>query len=230
MEWSETGSEKRLDLEELGGLFQGMESEILLAVALFAGGAAIYWIILKHSAGKIAAQYRLLAKRFGLELDQPPAGMWGFFRPDPSVYGHYRGREISFSAAGKGIKNTRQIESLLKVELKYRVLSAQLASRVLLGGLRQRGSEGLARWKSGDDAFDKAVDVCTNQGGTLAAVLTDERRAWLAGTLKQSKATIHIGDGIIAYAKLGLIADEATRLKFESVVEFLCDLAEAVEG
>lgn len=230
MERSGTGREKRLDLEELGGLFRGMGPEILLAVALIAGGAAVYWIILSYSAGKIAAHYRLLAARFGLELEQPTARMRGFVRPDPSVYGQYRGREISISAAGTGIKNTRQIESLLKVELKYRELSAQLSTTGLLGGLRQRSREGQVRWKSGDEAFDRSVDVRTNQAVTLADVLTDERRGWLARTLKDSQATIYIGNGIIAYAKLGLIADDATRLKFEAVVEFLCDLAEAVEG
>lgn len=206
-----------------------MGNEILLAMGLIAAGAAIYWIVLKHTAGKITTQHRLLAERFGLEFEQAPATIGGFVRPDPSVYGQYRGREISFSAPGKGIKNTRQIESLLKVEIKDKTLSAQAVPTGLLGSLRQRDSGGLARWKSGDEAFDKAVDMRTNQSGTLADVLTEESRAWLAGTLKDSKATLFIGGGLIAYAKIGLIADEATRLKFEAVVEFLCDLAEAVE-
>ncbi|WP_193215136.1 hypothetical protein [Luteolibacter marinus] len=206
-----------------------MGSEILLAAVLLIGGAASFWIILHHSAGKISGQYRLLAERFGLELDQPAARMGGFVRPDPSVYGRYRGREISFAALAKGIKDNRQIESVVKVELKDKMLAAELRTTGLLGGLGQGGREGQDPWKSGDEAFDKAVKVRTNQPRTLAEVLTDERRAWLAGTLRHSKATIYIGDGIIAYAKLGLIADEATRRKFEAVAEFLCDLAEAIE-
>jgi hypothetical protein len=226
---SDARHENQLDLERLGGLFQGMGSEILMVVGLLVASIAIYWVILKHSSGMIATQHRLLAERFGLELEQPPAKMRGFVRPEPSVYGHYRGREISFSAPGKGIKNTRQIESLLKVELKDKTLRAQLATTGLLGGLRQRDGDSQVRWKSGDETFDKAVDVRTNQGATLADVLTDERRAWLAVTLKNSKATIYIGDGIIAFAKLGLIADEATRQNSEAAVEFLCDLAEAIE-
>lgn len=206
-----------------------MGPELLLLLVPLVLCLGIFWIIFKFSSAKIATQYRLLGERFGLELDQPPPRMAGFVRPDPSLYGHYRGREVSFSAPGKGLKGTRQIETLLKLELKDGKLQAQMAPSGLLGGLRQRDS-GQRRWTSGDEAFDQAVDVRTNHAMTLAAVLTDERRAWLAANLKKSRASIYVADGTIAYPKLGLIADEATRRKLEEVVEFLCDFAEAVEG
>lgn len=206
-----------------------MGPELLLLLIPFAACLGIFWVILRTSAGRIARQYRLLAERFGLELDQPAARMGGFVRPDPSAYGDYRGREVSFSAPGKGFKGTRQIESLLKVGLKDRRLRAQLAPTGPLGGLRQRDSGGQDRWKSGQEVFDQAVDVRTNDARALATALSDERLTWLAGTLKKTKASLYIGDGTIAYAKLGLIADDATRKTFEEVVEFLCDFAEAVE-
>jgi hypothetical protein len=60
-------------------------------------------------------------------------------------------------------------------------------------------------------------------------LLTEERRTWLASNLKKSKATLYIGGGNLAYAKLGLIANEATRKDFEAAAEFLCALAESVE-
>ena len=63
-----------------------------------------------------------------------------------------------------------------------------------------------------------------------AAAMTDPRRKWLASALKRSGATLYIANGTLAYAKLGMIADEATRQQFEEVVEFLCDLAETIEG
>ena len=207
-----------------------MGPELLLLLLPLAACLGIFWIILKFSSARITSQYRLLAERFGLELDQPPPRAGGFVRPDPSLYGHYRGREVSFSAPGKGLKGTRQTESVLKVELKDRTLRAQLAPTGLLGGLSQRDSGGQSRWKSGDASFDQAVDVRANHAATLAEVLTDERRSWLAGQLKKSKASLYIGDGTIAYAKLGLIADAGTRQMFEEVVEHLCDFAEAVEG
>jgi hypothetical protein len=207
-----------------------MGSEITFVIALIIAVVAIYWIILKNSADKIASHYQQLAKRFGLELEQVAPKMAGLIRPEPSVYGNYRGREISVSVPGKGLQNTRQVESVLKVGVENKELSAQLTATGLLAGLSQRDSGGQKRWKSDDEAFDNAIDVRTNQGGTLEALLTDERRQWLASTLKRSKATIYIGTGTLAFAKLGLIGNEATRLDFEAAAEFLCDLAETVEA
>ena len=207
-----------------------MGFEFIFIVALIIAVAAVYWIVLKCAAEKIATQYQLLAERFGLELNQPDVKMGGFIRPEPSVYGNYRDREISISVPGKGLQNTRQIESVLKLELKGSLLSAQLTAAGLLGGLRQRDSGGQRRWKSGDEAFDSTVDVRTDQGEALAALLTEERRRWLTGTLKKSKATLYIGSDNLAYARLGLIANEATRKDFEAAAEFLCDLAESVEA
>ena len=207
-----------------------MGSEIIFIIALIIVVALVYWIVLKSSAEKIATQYQLLAERFGLELNQPDVKMGGFIRPEPSVYGNYRDREISISVPGKGLQNTRQIESVLKLELKGSLLSAQLTAAGLLGGLRQRDSGGQRRWKSGDEAFDSTVDVRTDQGEALASLLTEERRRWLTGTLKKSKATLYIGSDNLAYARLGLIANEATRKDFEAAAEFLCDLAESVEA
>ena len=207
-----------------------MGSEIIFIIALIIAVAAVYWLVLKSSAKKIAAQYQLLAKRFELELNQPDVKMGGFIRPEPSVYGNYRDREISISVPGKGLQNTRQIESVLKLEIKDSQLGAQLTAAGLLGGLRQRDSRGQARWKSGDERFDHKVDVRTDQGGALAALLTEERRIWLSDTLKKSKATLYIGGGNLAYARLGLIANEATRKDYEAAAEFLSDLAESVEA
>jgi hypothetical protein len=53
---------------------------------------------------------------------------------------------------------------------------------------------------------------------------------WLTSNLKRSKATLYIGGDNLAYAKIGLIANEDTRKDFETAAEFLCDLAESVEA
>ena len=207
-----------------------MGSEIIFIIVLIIAVALVYWIVLKSSAEKIATQYQLLAARFELALNQSAAKMRGFIRPEPSVYGSYRGREMSISVPGKGLQNTRQIESVLKLELKGSLLSAQLTAAGPLSGLRQRGSHSQARWKSGDEHFDSAIDVRTDHGGALTALLTEERRMWLTSNLKRSKATLYIGGDNLAYAKIGLIADETTRKDFEEAAEFLYDLAESVEA
>ena len=207
-----------------------MGFEIIFIIALIIAVALVYWIVLKSSAEKIDTQYQLLAARFELALNQCAAKMKGFIRPEPSVYGSYRGREMSISVPGKGLQNTRQIESVLKLELKGSLLSAQLTTTGPLGSLRQRDSRGQARWKSGDERFDQTVDVRTNHGGALATLLTEERRMWLTSNLKRSKATLYIGGDNLAYAKIGLIAHEATRKDFEAAAEFLCDLAESIEA
>ena len=92
-------------------LLAGMGSEIIFIIALIIAVALVYWIVLKSSAEKIATQYQLLAARFELVLNQSAAKMRGFIRPEPSVYGIYRGREMSISVPGKGLQNTRQIET-----------------------------------------------------------------------------------------------------------------------
>lgn len=207
-----------------------MGSVIVFVIALIVAVVAIYWIILKNAAAKIAANYQQLAKRFDLELEQPAAKLGGLIRSEPAVYGNYRGRELSISVPGTGLQNTRQVESVLKIGLNNHGLNAQLTATGLLSGMRQRDSGGQKRWISGDDTFDTAIDVRTNHGNALSPLLTEERRTWLANTLKKSKATLYIGAGTLVYAKLGLIGNDATRQDFEAAVEFLCDLAETVEA
>jgi hypothetical protein len=206
-----------------------MAIEIAFTLALVVLAVATYWIALKNSSEKIGRQFQILSERLELQLDQPMPKMGGFLRPEPSLYGTYRGREMSISVPGKGLQNTRQIETLLKIGITDKNISAQLTATGPLGGLRQRDSGKQARWKSGDEKFDNAVDVRTNHGEILCGLLGKERRKWLADTLERSKATLYIGGGNLAYARLGLIGNESTRQDFEAAAEFLCDLAETIE-
>jgi len=201
-----------------------------LVLVLVAGIGWLFWTLVKKSSEKIVRQYERLAGGFGLDLTVPPPQMGGLIRPEPSVHGTYRGREMSVSAPGKGLQNTRQSETVLKIELRDEGLSAQLAATGMLAGLRQRDSGGKLRWRSGDDDFDAAIDIRTDTGERLGPLLTEERRAWLKERLRGSRRTIYIGSGVMAYAELGLMADDATRERFEATAEFFCDFAEAVEG
>ena len=82
-----------------------MESKIIFIIALIIAVVAVYWIVLKCAAEKIATQYQFLAERFGLELNQSAVKMRGFIRSEPSVFGTYRGREMSISVPGQGLQN-----------------------------------------------------------------------------------------------------------------------------
>jgi len=199
-------------------------------ISLVLGVAALYWMILRNSSARIMVQYEKLAKRYGLELHAPPPGLGGFIRPEPSVFGTVNDREMSISVPGKGMQNTRQIETVLKLELKDKRFAAQIAVAGPLGGWRQRDSGGQVRWKSGQADFDSAVDIRSNVGQKLGMVLSEERCAWLIDHLKKYKGSIYIGDGVMAYAELGLISNDAAREHFEDVVAFLTSLAETIES
>jgi len=199
-------------------------------IALVLGIGAIYWILLKNAADKIHTQYGKLAEAYNLELNQPPPTLAGFIRPEPSVYGELDGRELSISVPGKGLQNTRQIETVLKLALREKSFSAQITGSGLFSSFRQRDSGGMQRWKIGDEQLDAALDVRTNQGDLCAHLFEDGRGQALADLIKAGKGSIYIGGGVLAYAELGLIANEAVRERFQSVLSLFTSAAEAIEG
>jgi hypothetical protein len=203
---------------------------IAAIVVLVIGIAALYWVILKNASEKILIQFKILSERLGLELHCPPPSLGGFVRAEPSLFGHIAGREVSISVPGKGLQNARQIETVLKLELKGRGFEAQIAQAGLLGGIRQRDSGGKPRWKSGNAEFDAAVDVRTRAADQFDHLLGADRRNWLITNLKQGKGTFYLGQSGLAYAELGLVANETRRERMEEVLTFLLDLAETIEG
>lgn len=206
-----------------------MALQIILVLVLAGGIAGLFWVMLRRSSEKIVAQYRILAEHLGLELTEPPAQMGGFNRPEPFVHGIYRGREMSISVPGKGLQNTRQIETRLKLEVAEQQFQWQMTPAGWLGGMRQRDSGIATRWSSGDADFDAAIDVRTNDADRMARLLDESGRSTIQGLLRGTKATIALRGGMLSYAELGLIADETKRQQFEQIVEIFCDLAESVE-
>lgn len=202
---------------------------VFLITALIALVLSLFWIILKDSSSKIEAQYTKLTEKLGINLVTPTPRLFGFIRSEPVACGIYRGREISFSAPGKGLQNTRQIETVLKVELHNKVISAQFAPTGIMGSLGQRDSGRLPRWKSGDKNLDAAIDIRCDHGDRLRSLLKPEILRFLVQSLKKRNARLYIGNGVIAYTEIGLIADEAARVRFEQSTEILCDFAENAE-
>jgi hypothetical protein len=204
--------------------------EISFVVVMALGLAFLFWIMLRNASRNIAVQYVILSERFGLELTQPPAQLVGFNRPEPFVHGEYRSRELSISVPGKGLQNTRQIETTLKVAVDAPSFSFQMTGSGLLGRMRQRNSGTRTRWSSGDSAFDQAVDTRTNNDARLVRVLGPQQQAKVLEFLSASKGSIVCRDGMLIFAKLGLLSKEANRELFEAVAEFFCDWAERIEA
>ena len=63
---------------------------------------------------------------FDLELTAPDGVLFGFVRPEPFLHGNYRQREVSISAPGKGLQNTRQTETVLKLSVADKGLRLQM--------------------------------------------------------------------------------------------------------
>ena len=207
-----------------------MFAQAFLAVLLIFLVVWLYWYLLRRSSGQIRYQYECLGKRFDLELTAPDATLFGFVRPEPFLHGNYRQREVSISAPGKGLQNTRQTETVLKLSVADKGLRLQMIGSGWLSGMSQRDSGEKVRWLSGDTDFDSALDVRTNDGVRLAMLLAPEARKALQKLLVGRGASLYLGSGVLAFACSGLLADDATRLRFEEALEVLCNFGELLEG
>lgn len=207
-----------------------MGIEIAFVVMLAAGLAVFFWVIVRSASLKICKQYEKIAYQLRVKMTEPQPQLAGFIRPEPFVHGTYRGRAMSISVPGKGIQNTRQIETTLKVEVDDKRIQWQMTAKGFLSNVRQRDSAGMERWQSENNVFDLAIDVRTNEPARLTRILHDDRLEQIASVLKGSKSSIYLGEGMMVFTKFGLIADEAERECFLKVTELFCDLAEVIEG
>lgn len=223
-------SENTLALSSIITISVIMVLEICFVIALALGVAAVFWVIVRHSSEKIVAQYEKMAFRLKLDLTKPEAQMGGFVRSEPFLHGTYRKREMSISVPPKGLQNTRQIETIVKVKVKEPTFTFQMTATGLIGALQQRDSGSKARWMSGDAGFDTVVDVRTNDEARFARIFHVDRRALISKVLRGSKARIVLRDEVLSFAELGLIADDLKRERIIEVTELLCDFAEVVEG
>lgn len=198
----------------------------MLVIAL----AAVYWIIVRSASVKIVKQYEKLANKLRIKLTRSDPQLLGFIRPEPFVHGVYFNRAISISAPGKGLQNTRQIETVLKVEVADKKIQWQMTAKGPLSSVRQRDSAGMERWQSKNNIFDLSIDVRTNEAARLSRILHDDRLAQIVSVLKGSKSSIYLGEGKMVYTRLGLIANDKEREHFQKVVELFCGLAEVIEG
>ena len=202
----------------------------LTVIALVVALLSLFWCLVKSASSKITFQYYKLAEHFSLDVTEGQSQLAGFIRSEPFVHGDYRGRELSISAPSKGIQNTRQTETVIKIALKnVDGFTVQMTTSGMLGSLRQRGSKQKKRWLSGNVKFDQAVDVRTSDGVRLAMHLDETGQRAITSLLDGTRATVYLGQGTLAYTELGLIAGDHQRERYERAVEILCDFAEILE-
>lgn len=204
--------------------------EYVLGIAAIGLVFGLFWCILRQASLRIVRQFENLADRFQIELTLPPAQLAGFNRPEPYVYGEYRGREISISVPGKGLQNTRQIETRLKVAVDAPEFMFQITGRGLMGRMRQRDVKGLAQWMADESAFDAALDVRTNDQGRLTRAFGDSHQETVRAVIQASKGSITCRQGVLEFYQIGLISNETVRQRFETMADFLCDWAELIEA
>jgi hypothetical protein len=204
--------------------------EYVLGIAVMGLVFGLFWWILRQASRRIVCQFEVLADRFRIDLTVPPAQLAGFNRPEPHVYGDYRGRELSISVPGKGLQNTRQIETRLKVAVDAPEFIFQITGSGLMGRMRQRDVKGLAQWTADVAAFDTALDVRTNDRGRLTRLLDAPRQEKIRAVLQASKGSITCRQGVLEFYQIGLISNTSLRQRFEAMVEFLCDWAEQMEA
>lgn len=198
-----------------------MVFQILSAAVLCGGVVALFWWGLRSAASRIEGQYSTLSRELGLELTVPEAKLYGFVRPEPSLYGTFKGHEVSVSAPGVGLQKTRQSETVLKIGINKQPLVAQIVSAGMFARLQQRGSSGLRRISREGDTVDIRASEARNRDLLIAAPF----HAWLSEDLPASKASVYIGEISLAYVHPGLLSNVQIRTQIATAAEQLTNLA-----
>ena len=177
---------------------------------------------------KLETQMRILGEKFGLELTVPEATMLGMYRRNPTLYGRYRGREMSIYPKGYGLDNTRQTDMAIRVATRA-ATSARftLAKQKALAKLGQVGR--LKYSPTGDADFDRLFSIRSNNPEAIAELFGRERRRTFEKEWAEGNGFLELKDGTLTYLEFGLAYDEQKRLIIEHMAERCCDLAEELD-
>jgi len=100
--------------------------------------AAVMFTLRQHA--RLVAQFRQLGEKFGLEITIPEATIGGLYRRSPTLYGRYRGHEMSIFPKGYGLDNTRQTDIAVCITTRAAAdFEFTLAPRNFTGKLGQIG-------------------------------------------------------------------------------------------
>lgn len=170
-----------------------------------------------------------LAADLGLEAIQPPkrrflpAGMG-------SVKGNYRGRFVRIysytTGSGKSRTHWCAIEAKVQnpAKLTFNISRESFLTRtVKVFGMQEA--------RVGDEMFDRAFFMRTNQAEYLRMALIPEVRSRMLGHQKiaGSRGSFTANDLGVKYAEVGSFSNERLISRFPQAVEVVCDLADIVE-
>ncbi|MBC2595552.1 hypothetical protein H5P28_14895 [Ruficoccus amylovorans] len=177
---------------------------------------------------KMEVQMRQLGETLGLELTVPPASMLGLYRRNPTLYGRFRGREISIFPKGYGLDNTRQTDIAIRVATRApSKLRFTVARQKALAKLGQVGR--LKYTPTGDPDFDREFSIRSNDPEKVASFFGRERQRVFETEWVEGNGFLELSDGTLTYLEFGLPYDESKRLVLEHMAVRCCDLAEELD-
>jgi len=142
------------------------------------------------------------------------------------IQGTIRGHNVRFSRFTTGSGKTQITWAELAVSVHAHAFAFSLRREFLLGKLG--GLFGFTDVKIGDEVFDQRWRIKTTHAATLQALLLPELRAKISNAAASS-GDFYLENDWIRYREKGSFTNPKVVARLESMVELMCDLAEAID-
>lgn len=216
-------SSNQLIIMEDGWILLG----VMLLLLVGTGIAAIIFNL--RLSQKVIDQFKELGGRYNLEITIPKRSMGGLYQRNPTLYGKYKGREMSIYPRGYGMDNTRQTDIAVRLITKApKDFSITFAKRNALAKLGQ-----IARLKAcetGDEEFDKVFSLRSNNPGAAKALFADDLKKQLFASWSAESGFLVLRDRTLTYEELGLPRTDEDRKHIEVIAELCLEIADEVDA
>ena len=185
------------------------------------GGLVAAWIV---SRKRITRNLQSIATQLGLEFS--PAPSWFM---QPRVAGPRRGRAVQIFNYSTGSGKTRRVWSAISAHpAGDGRLTFALRKRYLTTRINQ--IFGPRPITTGDEEFDKAWFVQTNQPEFLRAALIPELRVQLMEARRAgAKGKLELEHAVVKYSESGYFTSAKCVGRFLALADVVCDLADVAE-
>lgn len=180
----------------------------------------------------VAGNIRQAADSLGLEYTSKPPTL-GFFYTEPRASGQMRGKRVQLFPFSTGSGKSRT---------QWCAVSAAVPNGTALTfQLRQQGWGskfmelfGAREIQVGDDAFDRAWFIQTNQPEFFREALLPELREKISAVVRAPGATprgveFKLENGVVRYAEIGSFANAGSCQRCIQAADVVCDLADLAE-